>query len=459
LRRIGSLQPQHDNKSVFEFPYDWDVCCEACPELANYHKADRDVDKTKAVFVSLMSHQRRSETPLAEKFLLMAQEVLVSESPVAPLEDFSILPTPEEVVAVCSRFNFQANPGYPWNLTFSSKGDMMRDGFSTFYYLVCVRFLVWKYFDLTDYTPEQLMRVFAVDPAHAKIKNEVKKVAKEPRIFLMCSVVTEAVEGLFLDSNRAVDKRFWGFIPSCIGIGFSQSDSDRLHCGMSVFEGSTVHVSDVPKMDVSRTEFETFLDYAAVAQQKHAPPDDPIHGILYSAAICSSRMPIFFSDGDVYELNFPGTTKTGQKGTSKFNTATRVRRSYASGFYIMSMLNIHPKHFDFHCRAAGDDAMETVHPLRKHSYDHLCFPIRDFEEVSILAPSFCSTLWPKGLPPIGQRIYKAAAHLLFLSNPTIEQVRAFVDEYCRNPEFPRLWELILERRQRIKNFDICISNG
>jgi hypothetical protein len=95
--------------------------------------------------------------------------------------------------------------------------------------------------------------------------------------------------------------------------------------------------------------------------------------------------------------------------------------------------------------------------MRYESYQALNFPIRDFEIVNNGAVSFCSAIWVFGNPPVGQRIYKSAAHLLFMNHPLFEQVLAFHREYGRNKEFSKIMAVILEHRPRIKQLINYIS--
>jgi hypothetical protein len=80
----------------------------------------------------------------------------------------------------------------------------------------------------------------------------------------------------------------------------------------------------------------------------------------------------------------------------------------------------------------------------------LDFPIRDFKEIDANNLEFCSTLWVRGGDPIGQRPFKAAAHLLILNDPLPEQMAAFAKEYRSHEAYPRIVESIFEHRPGIK---------
>jgi len=323
--------------SQFSFPEDWDLLCEFLPELSRYNKANRGCSSSKDVLLKLYSHQRVDETPEAMAYLVRANELILKETPYSGMDrwTFKSVPSVRDVLNACLSMNLAAHPGYPWGIHCSNKRDFVVHHFPHLYLFVCVRILSWRYVVPFCKTTRDFLEAFAVDASLVAEKNEVKKVDKDARIFLMGSIITEAAERCFIDSAAEMDKFHWGKHYSCIGIGFSVEHCDRF---MSRIPSDLpLCTNDVPKFDVTRTKFERQLDAIVLLSQKGCPVDHPLVDIVYGSVESACHPLVVFADGSVWVAKKGGSTLTGERGTSKGNTTTRARRSFASSLFIKEM--------------------------------------------------------------------------------------------------------------------------
>lgn len=319
------------------------------------------------------------------------------------------------------------------------KREFALEHFPEIYHLVVMRILALEHLFLDTDSPSELCRKFCIDPVMTMIKNEVLKISKRPRIIGMTSIVTEIVMRLATDEVSHHEVAMWGSFYSCIGIGFTTEASDMLH---DFFGDTPIAKSDVPSFDVSRTEEEAILDNDIHMYQLRIPIYHRFYRIYYNLTLCTCRSVFVFTDGVMWSQRYPGATKSGCKRTSKGNTESRARRSYA---VARSMGKTDNK-----VRNAGDDAVESHYPNKMEAYHTLGFPLRDYEIV-VGDIDFCSHYFPKGSRPIGQRIVKSVAALLFTKQTTSERIASFMCEYSNHPDFVNYFSKIFVARPKIKN--------
>lgn len=422
-------------------PDDWPEIVADLPELAPFCKVPRGPKHEKAALSDLYSNQRLGETAVAMEHLNLAQAEMMSQVPrTAPPGWFAQgLPSPVDVFRAIVGMNPVAHAGYPYCLYGLPKREFCVTHFDSFYPLVCLRLLCLQHLAPSCQTPRDYYERFCSDPVLVMIKNEITKIGKRPRIIAVTSALSETIERLVSDNASYVDKESWGDFYSCIGIGFESDDTDRL---LEPFEGQQVASNDSPAFDVTRTEAEEVFDMELLFYQIFTPVTHPLFQVYLEHGFSSCRSIFVFSDGEVWEQLYPGTTKTGRKLTSKFNTQSRARRSMSVAL-LLQMANT--------VRCAGDDALETHHPDKVSGYEKLGFPIRDYAECTGRV-EFCSHVFEIGMRPIGVRIAKAAATLLYRKRLDHERLSAFIREFLHHTDLPYYLSRILAHRPRIKIF-------
>lgn len=422
-------------------PDDWDTTTVIFPEVKIYNKPDRGPDLEKQYLKTLYSYQRRDETEIAKYYLMEAQVDLFSQVPLChPPSWVDNLPLPLDVLSSINNMKSHANAGYPFCKSNKGKKEFAFENFEHVYHLVLIRILALEFlFQDTDH-PTDLVRKFCVDPVMAMIKNEIIKIGKDPRMIGMTSVVSELVYRVMFDESSNQDVISWGEFYSCIGIGFTVEASDVLH---EYFGSTPIAKSDVPKFDTSRTMFEAVLDNHLNMYQLGIQPTHRIFRIYHNFTLAGCFSVFVFTDGEMWCQLFPGVTKSGEKVTGKRNTETRARRSYAVARFMGKD--------DNKCRNAGDDAIESHYPGKQEAYHALGFPLRDYEIVTGDI-DFCSHYFPKGKRPIGQRIIKAAAGLLYTRETSSERLSSFVREFANHPEFSDILSKIFAARPKINLF-------
>jgi hypothetical protein len=430
---------------------DWEKTCEILPEVTQYGFPERGPAEERWRVQQLYKDQRPCETPKAMHFLGLAQIVLAADCFAAPCPAWfkDGLPTPLDLVEVISDMSPKKSPGYPAVLIGREKLEVITENFDWFYQAVCVRILALEYVSGYCVSTRDYYDNFCCDPVVASIKNEIKKETKGARIFLATPVVTEAVERLLYTEFSRVAKANWGINHSCIGIGFTVADSRRFLDPFSQGDmDDSIMTSDVPTFDLSVTEEEEVLDAELVMTKYGLPQGHRIRYIMDQNSRIMMRRLIIFSDGVVWVQLCPGGQATGRYVTSLFNTETRARRSIAVDLYIELIFKELVQ--DPFIRDAGDDAVERYHPLKERAYIDLGFPLRDIERVHIDDVEFCSHRWARGVRPIGQRIVKSVANLLFKSHDE-DAWQSFLKEYSNHPNFSEYVSRILVIRPGINN--------
>lgn len=421
-------------------PDDWPAVVSALPALAAYHKPDRNPTLERSITLDLYASQRFAETPESQHYLNQAQAEMMSQVPRTrpPSWFFAGLPNPVDVLHAIMAMNPTAHAGYPYCHWGLPKREFCLVHFPDLYELVCLRILCLQHLGPRCHTPQQYYDDFCADPVLVMIKNEMIKIGKRPRIIAITSTLSEVIERLVSDDVSYVDKADWGEFYSCIGIGFSAGDADRL---LLPFRDHIVASSDVPAFDVTRTEFEEVLDLELLMYQIFQTPAHPMFGVYLEHCVSTCRSLFVFSDGVVWAQRIPGTTKTGRKLTSKFNTQSRARRSIAVSLRIGCASLV---------RCAGDDSIETHHPDKPSVYAALGFPLKDYSVCEGYV-EFCSHQFVEGRRPVGVRIAKSAANLLYRPVLDVERLSAFIREYADHPELPGYLSSILALRPRIKD--------
>jgi hypothetical protein len=444
--QVGHCKPTGGPKRGEPPPPDWPECVAVLPEVGAYHKPDRGPMVEKAALRELYSHQRLSDSPLAEEYLERSLPYVVEDTPkaVLPVYHCGVIPSPFQFVGIMVDLNPQAHAGYPWCLTNLNKFDFVNENLVDVYLIVCLRILALMHLWRPNMTAREYFQYDLCDPCFVKIKNEMIKMNKTPRIIAVVSAIDELIERLYLTEASKANKAHWGEFYSCIGIGFTQESSDRL---LSAFEGVETLSNDTPKMDVTRTQFESILDCVVQCAQYDLPSDHPMTTLMRSKTYAASLSLFVFQDGVVWSQTHPGCTKTGMFGTSTNNTLTRARRSYAVNLFIAD--NFDSDRSPEGIRCAGDDAAEPNHPNLVQAYAILGFPLRD-SCVNSESLSFCSHDFVPGRLPIGQRIAKSAANLLYRKEIDDDRMRAFIMEFNQHPEFLRFLASILVRRPLMK---------
>lgn len=443
--QVGVAKPPGGARGQMHPPDDWPSVVAALPELAAYHKAPRSPELERRHLIDLYASQRVQDSDEARRWLALAQRLLVDEAPEAGTPSWFSrgFPSPVELLSTILALNKDSHAGYPWVLTRDSKFAFAYENFAEVYHMVCLRLLALEHLAPHCDSPRALYENFCVDCVQTMIKNEVSKITKRPRIILIVSTIDEIVERLFSDHVSSANKTNWGSFFSCIGVGFSSDASTRL---LSPFDGLPMASSDVPAFDVTRTEFEEHLDCDLLLSQY---PDGAVTAKVFSIAHgrskAASRSLVVFSDGIVWAQTHPGTQKTGRKLTSCYNTSSRARRSHAVGLLMCSRGHDVPRLV----RCAGDDSVEVHHALKPAHYAELGFPLKDYAEC-VGAVDFCSQHWVSGSRPIGQRLAKSTANLLYRANVDSTRSEAYIREYSNHPDIAKYVRTILALRPGIK---------
>jgi hypothetical protein len=435
-----------------EPPLDWEALQELLPDVTKYHYPMRNPFCEKEAVKKVYETQRFKETPLAFHYLSMAQEVLIADSFKAspPLWFNNLYPPIDKFLNQVAKVAPTKNPGYPIVLDYRTKHEAIEATWPDLYFAVCVRLLVLRFMP-DDLTPMQLYELFAADPCSVSIKNEAIKIGKKSRVILAVPLVTELVERLLYDNEIQVTKRHWGENYSCIGIGFTIDDSIRF---LRPINEQRKSQSDVPSFDASLTYEEEVLSADATLRVYGIEKSEPITSTFYSHAYASMYSLVIFSDGEVWAQTYPGAGKTGRFITSLFNTKNRARRSIAVDLFLQLVWNqILNNPF---VRCAGDDCLEKFHDMKEGAYEALNFPLRDYKE-SDENPEFCSHAWHLGQRPVGKRIAKSFAKMMYAKDITYQQFNSFISEYDNHPEFQKYVKVLLALRPRIKSLMACIT--
>jgi len=425
-------------------PWDWAAAVALVPELDEFEFPLRGAPEERRAVCDLYKHQRILDEPHSIDMMVSGQAVMIQQQPPARpprwLLEGKRYPSPIEVYqAVCAVVP-DANPGYPAVLTGCDKFEFCKTHFPEVYSVVAARCLFLHYIRASELTPADIVKDGFSDPVLVLLKNEVKKKKKNTRVILVPSVLDEIVERCFIDPADEALKVTWGQHYSCIGIGFEVEDVDSF---LDPFQSYRTADSDVPKFDVTRTELEEVLDcelsmfqygFGRLADQTRA---------WVQRGILASRSLLVFSDGVVWSQVNPGTQKTGRRVTSNHNTKTRARRAFAVQAYLGTSGPV---------RAAGDDCREVHSDRTESAYAHLGFPLRDYKEELDGVVEFCSHLFEYGMKPIGVRIVKGVANLLYATDEVRVRFEAFVREYGEHPSFPGLMDRILYLRPGFKEY-------
>lgn len=442
---------------TFELPTDWNLLTSEIPELGVYCKHDRSVESCKENLINMCAYVRGEESEECEYFMDEALMDLIAESPVGVLPDFmkpnlegkyKLVPRVIDVLEATLLVNQSTDPGYPYNILFKTKGEFLSHNFLRIYCLVCIRFLSWHYVAKHCRTPLDYVMCYSADPYLCKEKNEVTKVSKPSRVYTACSVIEELCYKTMFNLTITENKRYWGFYYNCIGIGFTQEASDRLR---AAFDGLlSVRSTDVPKFDAGVTASEKHRARISLLCRMGVGDLSPYMELVYYATEAGNNPLYLFADGELWSPKQKGKTQSGHDLTSSDNTTIRANRCMAVHILRDSIdaalgRELLPRVHRF----AGDDGLETDDERNHLFYTRLGLPLRDDKRVSTDKLEMCSTLWSDG-PPVGQRIYKSASHLLFQKDPKLEQVSAFVLNYMYHPDFDRLINVIQEHRPGIK---------
>jgi hypothetical protein len=420
-------------------PSDLAVAKLELPQLAQYKLPSQSpIDEIHALR-SLMSAMR-DESEEGLEYLHIANVVLVSATPRSPYPAwFDQRLSTDDVVAAIMNLDRTKHPGYPANLLGPTKGDVIDNYLPFLVQAVIARIIMLELVASRCKTPMQLYVAFCADFCGVSIKSEVIKIDKLGRIIVSNSMVQSVVEALLYDPFNETFKNACFETYSAIGVGFSKSDSELLHLTWPKRKAS----SDVPTFDGTKTPEESALTAVAVCasyglrtEGRHARIRRMIGGLEW--AYCNKIFVL--SDGTLFAQTKPGTMASGRNQTSNFNTMDRSRRSYAVSLYIQMIEG----DCDPSNTSAGDDNVEGDHESRESVYQHLGFPLRDYEASD--NPSFCSHDWPVGMTPVGRRIYKSAFKILCNRIVTEEQTVAFCREYGAHPDFPAVFDVVSSHR-------------
>jgi len=436
---VGNVRHLGGPSGISHPPDDWPTTVTIIPEIIIYTKPDRGPALERKYLLNLYSHQRHTESDLALEHLFEAQVDLKSQVPICePPEWSDSLPSPRHILSAISNMKPSANAGYPFVRSAMGKREFAFENFPHIYHLVLIRLISLEYLFRPDDSPLDLVRKFCVDPVMAMIKNEILKFGKDPRMIGMTSIVSELVYRIAFDELSHHSVECWGDFYSCIGMGFTSGASNMLH---EYFDGVQIAKSDVPKFDMTRSVEEAILDNDLQMFQLRIPVQSRFYRVYHNFTIAGCKSIFVFTDGVLWAQIYPGTTKSGEKTTGERNTATRARRSYAVARYMKEPENL--------VRNAGDDAIERHYPGKEQGYHDLGFPLRDYEVV-VGDIDFCSHFFPKGKRPVGQRILKSVAGLLYTRETSSERLASFVREFANHPEFSKYFCKILSARPRIK---------
>jgi hypothetical protein len=454
---VGKIEEMFEHGTHFSFPIDWELLVSDIEELGLYCKKDRNVNSAKKNLEKLFSHERYGENELAEQYLDEAYVELTSQCPIGVLPEFMkmtqegkyhMCPSPMDLLNVISTVSPKTDPGFPYNQSFKTKEEILYEHFPLVYGLVCFRFLSWHYLSRHCVYPTDYVKCFSADPSFVKEKNEVTKLTKDSRIYYAESVITELCHRLIFGDTTYQLKKYWGLYFSCIGIGFDEYSSNRLY---SQLPATLLQTNDVPKFDSSVVLEELIRTSALLSAQMGVSLISPYHDLIYEQTIAGASTVYIFADGDMWAQSVPGKTRTGKFLTSIGNTIVRAARSLAVHKFTEEIrtrvgLSTSP----WFGRFAGDDALESHFETNVKYYNLMDFPLRDQEVCEHDQISFCSTFWYRNKLPVGQRIAKAAAHLLFQKDPKIDQVQAFVMNFHNHDCYEIYEKMMSEHRPGIK---------
>jgi hypothetical protein len=409
------------------------------PELANYKLPSQSPNDEILALRSLTSAMRK-ETEEGLHYLHVANVVLASATPRSPYPAWfdSHLST-DDVVAAAMNLDRSKHPGYPACLLGPTKGDVIDNYLPYLVQAVVARIIMLELVASRCQTPMDLYTTFCADFCGVSIKSEVIKVDKLGRIIVSNSMVQSLVEALLYDPFNETFKDACFETYSAIGVGFSKSDSELLHLTWPKNKAS----SDVPTFDGTKTPEEAALTAVAVCHSyglRSTGRHLRIKRMMFGLEWAYANKIFILSDGTLFAQTEPGTMPSGRNQTSNFNTMDRSRRSYAVSCYIQSIEG----DCDPSNTSAGDDNVEGDHESREAVYEHLGFPLRDYEASD--EPSFCSHDWPVGQTPVGRRIYKSAFKILCNKVVTEEQTVAFCREYGAHADFPAVFEVVSSHR-------------
>lgn len=384
----------------------------------------------------------RVETPLSGSFLLQANSSVIDDTPSAAPPIWvsgGFLPDPRTFLSAVYDLSPDSVPGYPHSLVYRNKLEFVVDNLTEVYEAVMLRILSLHYlWDDEDSALERLVK-HQQGFVTVTVKNEPIKIGKAPRLVFPTDVVDELIERCARTPHYDSMKRSWGEFYSCIGLGFSEIDSDIIFSGLD--PSVQLCSNDSPKFDMTRTLLEESLDNEVMfAAYRDVHPK--VRVIIERASRCSLRSLFVLPCGLLVEqFDYTGM-KSGRNATSMGNTIARSRRAQAVDDYLR-------EHYDLShrtlTRAAGDDCVESYHKCKESVYVQLGFVLRDFVVLPEGRLEFCSHDWSLGERPVGQRAAKSLAKFL-CGDRSDDQVSSFLTAYSNHPDYRVLASIALASR-------------
>lgn len=415
------------------------------PPLSSYQFPERSHSAVLSTLVE-QSTKVRTETPESSAYLSLANEVLYYLTPDAepPLWARSgCLPSADCVISCIFDLARESVPGYPLSLIHRNKQEYAVDNIAELYEAVCLRCLSLHYLWDPNDSALQRFRKGQQGFVTVTVKNEAVKIGKPPRLVFPTDLVDEIIERAYRTNLYEVMKARWGEFYSCIGVGFSELDSEILFAGLE--PGVRLASNDSPKFDVSRTLHEELLDNELISRCYGCVHPDVLQ-LMDRHSICSLQSVYVLPDGLVVSQTEPSSMKSGRNATSMGNTMARARRAWAVDGFIRvhhdpSLVSV--------TLAAGDDCIESHHSDKEETYARLGFVLRDYVVLEPDHLEFCSHDWRPGARPVGQRIAKSLTKLV-CGESTDDQVAAFLAAYSNHPDYKVVAGIALASRNRAK---------
>jgi hypothetical protein len=207
---------------------------------------------------------------------------------------------------------------------------------------------------LDSLTAEEKVQQGFVDPAAVIEKNEPHKLAKlaegRQRNVICFSVIDEAIDRLLFGvlDKAQIDK--WGEVPSCIGLGFTDSKIEEIMYAMFELQmesgNKKLRSSDVRGFEFSIQKFGFRGDWIRRCAAMGLNEEHWFAQLMWKRMLCTMHAVFVFTDGIMYAQTVKGWQKSGSKTTSSTNTAVRE-------------IDVYLVDEQSECRVAGDDCVET----------------------------------------------------------------------------------------------------
>lgn len=273
--------------------------------------------------------------------------------------------------------NHKANPGFPFNLQWNTKGQVFEHAMEDFLDIVMARYYLILSKPTEEWlrmTPEQLVASGVTSPVQCILKGEVQPMEKidRPRYIFMVCLADSLLDMFCCNAQNKLEISQWTTCPSQPGLSLADDGLREIH---SLSYEKNLALRNLIGTDVSGWDHGVQGEILMADAERRITLynyESDLHKEVLSKLIrvrmwCMSNSVYVTSTGRVYSQLIHGIMKSGSPNTSSTNSYSRCVLSVMAGSDPRAV------------RAMGDDCIEQETKHMVENYKTLGMPLKPYD--------------------------------------------------------------------------------